>query len=582
MKKIFLLAILGLIAFTSCKKDNFEKFTPSSGGFEVKEVTASFAGIIVGENEEFLEGVTVTIGNHTTTTDENGAFFFKNIAVPNNKAYFTASKSGYFHGSRTIFAQAGSTHQVRIKMLDNSPIGTIQNATGGVVSLPEGGQLTFEAGDVAYPNGDPYTGQVNVAAKRIDPTTANGQFEMPGDLRGKDKDDKDVTLASYGMMAVELTDNSGNLLQVAEGQTVDIEFEVPSSLLSTAPAEIPLWYFDETNGEWIEEGSATLSGNTYQAKVGHFSFWNWDAKFPTVYFEATFVNESGQPLVNVWIGIELPDGTYGHGFTNDTGWVGGLVMANATMKIFFAPDQSCSSFPQYVMDFTTTNLDIDLGTITVADNPPTTYTISGVLVDCDNAPISNGYVSIQGNDWYHNSNTPVNADGSFSFEYTTCETMASISISGYDYTNLLSSDSQSFDLSQGGDLGNIQVCDNMIDEFFTMNFTSYTGVDTTVTLLPPSQLGFYITNDSLTNQFDHWSVFGLEYNPFYRLEIDCKYEGIGSFDAYGTYKSSSNWISFTGTVNITSYPTMAGEYIIGTLESDGTSPVVTGSFKIKK
>ncbi len=577
MKKIFLLAILGLITFISCKKDNFERFTPSSGGFDAKQVTASFAGIIVGANEEPLEGVLVASGSNTTTTDENGAFFFKNISVPNNKAYFTATKAGYFHGSRTIFAQANHTHQVRIKMLDNNPIGSIMNNVGGDVILPQGGKLTFEAGDVAYPNGNPYTGQVNVAAKRIDPTTDNGRFEMPGDLRGKDKEDKDVTLASYGMMAVELTDNSGNLLQVAQGQTVDMTFEVPASLVSTAPTEIPLWYFDEANGEWKEEGSATLSGNTYEGRVSHFSFWNCDANFRRVYFEATFVNESGQPLVYAFISIELPDGTRRHGITNEAGWVGGEVMANATMKIYFAINSSCTSLAQEIMDFTTTNLDINLGDIMVTVISPVTHTISGTLVDCADMPVSNGYIQIESDNWYFGYNTPINADGTFSYDYTSCTAVDSVYLTGYDYDNLVQSALLGYDLTISTDLGNVKACGVVLDEFITFNYTTNSGNDTIQTMLPPN-IGM---QDSIGNG---WSAWGSDStgtgNMFFWLQANTL--STGNYAGSGTLEGISGWQSFNCDYTVTSYPASFGEYIEGSFVSTNATPIVTGSFRVKK
>ena len=137
MKKIAFLALLAILTIVSCKKENFQKFTPSSGGFEHKTVSASFTGLIVGADEKGLPDVKVTVGTNTTVTDENGIFFFKNIVVTNSKVYFKAVKSGYFEASRILIAHEGSTHQVRIKMLDNSPIGSFQNNSGGVITLAE-------------------------------------------------------------------------------------------------------------------------------------------------------------------------------------------------------------------------------------------------------------------------------------------------------------------------------------------------------------------------------------------------------------------------------------------------------------
>jgi hypothetical protein len=49
---------------------------------------------------------------------------------------------------------------------------------------------------------------------------------------------------------------------------------------------------------FLKEGSATKTGSNYVGKVSHFSFWNCDAPFPVVEFEASFVDQAGAPLQN--------------------------------------------------------------------------------------------------------------------------------------------------------------------------------------------------------------------------------------------------------------------------------------------
>lgn len=77
---------------------------------------------------------------------------------------------------------------------------------------------------------------------------------MPGSLRGTRTDSPEVVLQSFGMVAVEITGANGEALQLANGKTASISFSIAPSLLSFAPARIPLWYFDENTGLWKEEG----------------------------------------------------------------------------------------------------------------------------------------------------------------------------------------------------------------------------------------------------------------------------------------------------------------------------------------
>ena len=87
-------------------------------------------------------------------------------------------------------------------------------------------------------------------------------------LFGLNEDGNERGLKTYGMTVVELEDPSGNPLQLAAGSPVEMTTDIPASLQGDAPATIPLWYFDEEMGIWMEEGSAELvNGDTYIGKV---------------------------------------------------------------------------------------------------------------------------------------------------------------------------------------------------------------------------------------------------------------------------------------------------------------------------
>lgn len=81
---------------------------------------------------------------------------------------------------------------------------------------------------------------------------------MPGALTGLDQAGTKVVLGSFGMVAVELQGDGGELLQIASGKTVELRLAVSALQLSKAPATIPMWYFDEVKGYWVEEGQAVL------------------------------------------------------------------------------------------------------------------------------------------------------------------------------------------------------------------------------------------------------------------------------------------------------------------------------------
>ncbi len=129
---------------------------------------------------------------------------------------------------------------------------------------------------------------------------------MPGDLRGIGSDGYETALQSFGMMDVEMEDAAGNKLQLAPGQQALLTFTIPDSLQSIAPATIPLWYFNDTTGRWIEQGSAMRQGNTYVGQVGHFTYWNCDAPMGTVNFTVHIADQYGNPIPYHYIQFTLP------------------------------------------------------------------------------------------------------------------------------------------------------------------------------------------------------------------------------------------------------------------------------------
>jgi hypothetical protein len=47
-------------------------------------------------------------------------------------------------------------------------------------------------------------------------------------------------------------------------------------LLDSAEDTMPLWFYDESDGQWHEEGTLTLDGSVYRGTVTHFSIFNSD------------------------------------------------------------------------------------------------------------------------------------------------------------------------------------------------------------------------------------------------------------------------------------------------------------------
>jgi hypothetical protein len=458
---LMLLSLLSLFA-PSCQKElSGDQVTPPVVVPDVP-VKASVEGIVTDENGDPVDGATVKSGAAATSTDVNGYFNFKNITLSSNAGFITVTSPGYFTGSRTIVVKEDRNHFVRIELIPQTLAGIVNAVTGGTVSVAGGATITLPAnGIVNKATNAPYTGQVTVAAAWLDPTAGNLSSIMPGDLRGIGTNGGENGLKSYGMVAVELTGGSGEALQIAPNASAKLVFPIPAALQGAAPATIPLWFFDEVKGLWKEEGSATKSGNTYIGNVSHFSFWNCDAPFPLITFSATFLTSGGQALSNSRVEISSNSNNIGtgYGYTNSEGFLTGKIPANQSLTLIIRDYCGSVVYSQNIGPFSNT---ADLGNIIVGASG-NIMTITGTVVNCSNAPVTNGYVYIVQNGV--NTPTAIN-NGSFSITLPKCQGTNSVDLFAVDVAALVQSTTNTLNVTSGNNnAGQLQACGISAQEF---------------------------------------------------------------------------------------------------------------------
>jgi len=576
------------IAMTSCKKD-IETFIPNeiSPADFGQMINADFSGEILDENGNPLQNVEITVGAKKTITDENGVFIVRDASVEERKAYLKATKTGYFNGSRTMIVQEGKLHFATIQLLEKITIGTFETAAGGAVDF-EGVKLNFPANGIKLKSGGTYTGQVNVAAKYLDPTADETVLRMPGDLRGLNDKNEEFALATFGMMAVELTGAGGEELQVADDSEVEVRTPVPASYLGAAPATIPLWHFDEEVGMWIEEGSAILEGNEYVGTVSHFSFWNHDFPYPLVDIKGQIVDEDGNPLPNVQVKINVVDEKfYGYGNTNDDGFFCGLIPKDYDLEITVYGSGPCSQSTLYQELIGPFSDDVTLPTIVVTDDPGNliTATVTGRLVDCDGNPVSNGYIRGTFNRaWL---NIFVEADGTFEYTGTFCDLTDDLEIQGYDMTNAMKTDELTYTVAANIQTGDLEACD-MIDFYIKYILDGNPEV-----LIPDVTMGpDTISGGSSSiygylsqNQFINFSVDAVDITGTFPITEWAGSGGVSTLNVDGLYENRNSTVMVTIT-RFDSSPDSG--VVIGTFSGEftdvdpGGTHTISGSFRAQR
>lgn len=431
-KFIFLTVCVTL--FSACN-DSDDGSTPPDIGIKPNfsaTVLTSVRGFVFDENNQALAGATIFAGTKTTQTNEQGYFEVKDVQLTKDISFILAEASGYFRGIRTWKGQAGGEEMVKLKLLPKTIVGSFSNTAGGTAFTADGASLIFPANGVVTSSGAAYTGDVNVAMKWLNPASDNILLEMPGDLRALNTDGGMIGLVTYGMLAVELTSASGDLLKVAPDKTVEMRMPIPAALQAAAPKDMPLWFFDETKGLWIEEGVSQRVGNDYIGNVKHFSFWNCDVPYNFVYFKSKFVDSKGNPLSGAAVRLTDKDvqNRQSYSYTDLNGMVSGYIPKRANMVMEVYSDVMSKECLIYSKPFTTTTQDVDMGIITI-DNTNTKETvIIGSLLDCGGGNVAKGFVVYsQG----MNTNMAKVVDGKYKFTVFTCsESPFSIRLVGRD------------------------------------------------------------------------------------------------------------------------------------------------------
>ncbi|MEO6404356.1 MAG: hypothetical protein ABIY51_01255 [Ferruginibacter sp.] len=466
-KRIF--QVLAILFFLSCQKDisNVSITGNQLPDFSTK-VNSSVSGFVTDGNDAAVLGASVKIGTSTTSTDKYGFFEIKNVDVVKTAAVVTVSKNGYFKGIKTFIAENNKAAFFRIKLMLKTNVGTINSTTGGNVTLSNGLIVALpSAAVVNAATNVAYSGSMNVAARWIDPVSADLNSTMPGDLRGITTDGSLKTLTTYGMVAVELTGTSGELLQIAPGKKATITMPIPASILANAPGTIPLWSFDEPKGLWIEEGEAIKTGSSYVGEVSHFSFWNCDVPANYVQFNCTIKDIAGNPIANVVVKLSQVNNLANtrSGITDSSGYVGGAVPANTQLLLQVFSSYNCSNLI-YSQTFITTTVNISLGIINIPATSIRIATVSGTATNCTNNPVTNGYIILyKDNNYfrYHVSNT-----GTFSFTTILCNNTANASFIAEDINSMQQSTSLNYTLNTGTNvIGNLQACGTSTQQFIT-------------------------------------------------------------------------------------------------------------------
>lgn len=471
----FHLIPLCLLAFLfSCKKDKSENPDQASGTNEVAtgtldlgtKISSDFTGQIVDENGTPVSGVAISVGGKTASTDNSGFFYVEDALVYNKLAYVKADKAGYFPGSRSVIPSSTSLNGIKITLLSKDIDGSVVPGIPMTISESSGAAVDFK-GEYVDANGNPYNGAVDVSIKYLPALASETADQMPGMLYAENDNGESGALVTYGMLAVELIGESGQEINIASGSAATIHVPVDQAQLSDAPSTIPLWHFDEVAGYWVEEGSAELINGEYVGQVGHFSFWNCDVFYDDCAFNGQVNNHNGDglPLADVAIntgnnstvGTVNPDGSF---FT--------YLPANTNIEM--TASYGCSGVISQTYNFGPyASSSVNSETLIINTSSLNAITVSGTIVDCNNAPVNSGNVVIDAGLGYVYE--PI-VNGVVNFTVESCQAIQQVNV--YATTSNGFTNQMQYSVVSGAvNLGQIQICNGSTSPAVISNAPEY-------------------------------------------------------------------------------------------------------------
>lgn len=356
MKQRFLLFVILSLVLIGCRDDELVPNTSNDvddidfavlTNYKADEVIIDDVLVTVSdESGNPIESAYVTISGYSLNTSHLGVAHFADVSAFENFMQVSVEKSGYLNNSKTIIPTDLSVAQViNIVLLAEELTTTFDANENQTISLDDEGLSLDFSGGIVDESGDEYSGTVNAYVNYL-PADEQSTFEvMPGALLAINNESEMQVLETYGMVSVELRDAAGNELNVTAANPVTITFPIAESQQSYAPETIPLWYFDEELGIWVEDGEATKNsdGTAYVGEVTHFSWWNCDIAMNTVNLCLEVYDQNQEPLSNVWVKVvRNSSGDLFYDQTNPNGSICGPAPANEEFTVeILDPSLSC-------------------------------------------------------------------------------------------------------------------------------------------------------------------------------------------------------------------------------------------------
>lgn len=321
--------MVGAIVLWGCAGDDAEMTNP------VPHVAiGAVTGYVQDTAGNALASVTIQAANLSALTDGDGYFSLPD--VPTGNQVVEISSSGYAQNFRlATITEGANTFLPDITLMAVESYEIEATAGGTVTTLDDRCDVAFQPNSFVTATGAVYSGTVTVKLQAALPGDEYFDGVFPGRYEGLRTDGSTVLVQSFGFADISISDNTGAPLQLAAGTTAALRLATDPGQAAIAPASIPLWYLEPSDGRWHEEGAATRTGDSYTGTVAHFTPWNADQLRPgdsICRVEGILRDQNGNPLSGATVKGRVPGGGIGDEMT--TGSNGSFSLSGAANAPF--------------------------------------------------------------------------------------------------------------------------------------------------------------------------------------------------------------------------------------------------------
>lgn len=371
-----------------------------------------------------IENAEVHIYGNKLLTNKYGIADFKNIELDNNGTFVRAIKDSYLFGSDKFFP-SGTNNYTVIRMLPIENLKVFDSNNSVSIEIENGGLIDFTSGSLIDNQGQTYLGQTKMSSYGINSTEINFDKIIPGSLFGIAKNGNSKIIEMYSCVSIHLTKPSSEILSLKSGKTAKISFPILSSDLTNLPANLPMWYFDEMLGNWVEEGTAKLVNNHYEAEVSHFSFWACGNAYELIDFSIEIESSNGLPAEFLQVDFKLNTYVY-KGLTDAKGKVSGKLPRSEDLTITLST--SNCNVPLYESSVLTGENGLILDKI-ILDKDITL--ISGKIL-CMGTETNAGSILVKSLNHHYIFKPDIEGNFQISLSETTCDTNSDIILLGFN------------------------------------------------------------------------------------------------------------------------------------------------------